>query len=166
MLQYQLLASLRSAFLCAETRKHYPEIIGHEVGVKSQIVRNCKRNTRRLQTRSAHASVFLFLVAESGYQIKYRKSAEYCRKQKQKGLFAVSYHPTGGKPAPAFMISLYELLKDMEQVKIRLSPDQGIYVINLNKEEALKVLELTQYRQYRAFITDFLPSVLKSIGTA
>ena len=88
MLQYQLLASLRSAFLCAETRKHYPEIIGHEVGMKSQIVRNCKRNTRRLQPLSAHASVLLFLVAESGYQIKYRKSAEYCRKQKQKGLCA------------------------------------------------------------------------------
>lgn len=72
-------------------------------------------------------------------------------KQKQKGLYAVNYHPTGGTPAPAFMISLYELLKDMEQVKIRLSPDQGIYVINLNKEEALKVLELTKKDQGTLF---------------
>lgn len=64
-------------------------------------------------------------------------------KQRQKGLCAVSYHPVGGKPAPSFFEKLYEMSSDMPEVKIRLTPDQGLYVINLTKEEAEKILELT-----------------------
>lgn len=64
-------------------------------------------------------------------------------KQKQRGLYAVSYHPVGGKPEPFFFKKLYEVSLDMPSAKIRLTPDQGLYVINLNKEEAEKILELT-----------------------
>lgn len=64
-------------------------------------------------------------------------------KQKQKGLYAVSYHPIGGKPKPSFFKKLYEVSSHMPEVTIRLTPDQGLYVIHLTKEEAEKILELT-----------------------
>lgn len=63
-------------------------------------------------------------------------------KQKQEGLYAVSYHPVGGVPKPDFFEKLYDAILPMEQVKVRLAPDQGLYVVNLSGTEALKVLEL------------------------
>jgi len=63
--------------------------------------------------------------------------------QKQKGLYAVAYHPPGGKPEPSFFGALYDLIEGMDQVKVRLTPDQGMYIINLTRREAEKILELT-----------------------
>lgn len=63
--------------------------------------------------------------------------------QKQEGLYAAAYHPAGGKPKPSFFGALYDLIEEMDEVKIRLTPDQGMYVINLTRQEAMKVLELT-----------------------
>ena len=65
-------------------------------------------------------------------------------KQKQKGLFAVSYHPIGGNPKPEFFKNIYEVISNMKDVKLRISPDQGVYVINLTAAEAQKVLESTK----------------------
>lgn len=64
--------------------------------------------------------------------------------QKQKGLYAVSYHPIGGSPNPTFFEALYETTKDMKDVKARIAPDQGLYIINLTAKEAQKVLEITE----------------------
>lgn len=72
-------------------------------------------------------------------------------KQKQTGLFAVSYHPAGGRPSVEFITKLYHVLKEMEGVSVRLTPDQGMYVINLNEEETQKILELTPEDQGTAF---------------
>lgn len=63
--------------------------------------------------------------------------------QKQKGLYTVSYHPIGGSPAPESMIRLYETVKDMEQVELRLAPDETVYILNLTGEETEKVLDAT-----------------------
>lgn len=63
--------------------------------------------------------------------------------QKQPGLYAVSYHPVGGDVSPDFWQNIYELTKDMQDVKIRLTPTQGMYIINLTAEEASKVLSAT-----------------------
>lgn len=63
--------------------------------------------------------------------------------QKQEGLYAVSYHPVGGCPCPERMIALYETVKDMDQVELRIAPDETVYVINLTEEEAKKVLKAT-----------------------
>ena len=65
-------------------------------------------------------------------------------KQKQKGLYAVSYHPVGGVITNDFFEKLYETIMDMQEVKVRLTPDQGMYIINLTDEEAQKVLDITQ----------------------
>ena len=64
-------------------------------------------------------------------------------KQKQEGLYAVSCHPIGGVIEDDFFRKLYDVIADMEEVKLRLTPDQGLYVINLTEEEAKKVLALT-----------------------
>ncbi len=64
--------------------------------------------------------------------------------QKQEGLYAVSYHPAGGKASPDFLKRIYEVTKEMQDVKLRLAPDQGMYIINLTEEEAVKVLEATK----------------------
>ena len=64
--------------------------------------------------------------------------------QKQEGLYAVSYHPIGGCPAPERIIGLYETIKDMDQVELRIAPDETVYIINLTEEEAKEVLKATE----------------------
>ena len=65
-------------------------------------------------------------------------------KQKQKGLYAVEYHPIGGNPNPEFFAKIYEVINNMKEVKLRITPDQGVYVINLTAAEAQRVLEATK----------------------
>ncbi len=64
--------------------------------------------------------------------------------QKQEGLYAVSYHPIGGCVKASKLWELYEEIKDMDQVQIRLSPDESMYIINLTGTEAKKVEEATR----------------------
>ena len=64
--------------------------------------------------------------------------------QKQTGLYTVSWHPIGGKPAPDEFCALSDLLQTMEGAEIRLAPDETAYIINLTGEEAAKVLEATE----------------------
>ncbi|MGN1405495.1 MAG: nitrite/sulfite reductase, partial [Erysipelotrichaceae bacterium] len=62
--------------------------------------------------------------------------------QKQKGLYAYMYHPKGGIPDINVMINLYNAIKDMDDVKLRLCPDESCYIINLTADELLKVKEV------------------------
>lgn len=64
-------------------------------------------------------------------------------KQKQKGLYAVSYHPPGGNPSREKLGKLNDLLQTMDEVELRVTPSQGLYIINLTAEEAKKVIALT-----------------------
>lgn len=67
--------------------------------------------------------------------------------QKQEGLYAVAYSPIGGAVALDFFEHLYFTAKNMEYpqaVKIRLTPEQGMYIINLTADEATQILELTK----------------------
>lgn len=63
--------------------------------------------------------------------------------QKQDGLYAVSYHPIGGNPKPEFFRSLYNMILPMKDVVVRISPDEGMYLINLTASEAEQLLTLT-----------------------
>ncbi len=63
--------------------------------------------------------------------------------QKQEGLYAVEWHPLGGTPTPEEFIAVYELIKDMEAVELRIDPNEQAYIINLTGAEAEKVLEAT-----------------------
>lgn len=64
--------------------------------------------------------------------------------QKQEGLYAVFYQPLGGALIPSMAALLYELIAPMEAVEIRLTPGEGLYVINCNAQEAERVLEATR----------------------
>lgn len=63
--------------------------------------------------------------------------------QKQDGLYTVVYHPLGGTPVPGKWKAIYEVIKDMDQVELRLSPDEDLYIINCTGDEAKQVLEVT-----------------------
>jgi len=63
--------------------------------------------------------------------------------QKQAGLYAVAYHPIGGCPAPQKLVELYQAIKEMEQVELRISPDETVYIINCTSEEAQRLLDIT-----------------------
>lgn len=63
--------------------------------------------------------------------------------QKQTGLYAVSYDPIAGVIRNNFFEQLYETISPMEEVKVRLTPTEGMYIINLTAEEAKKVLAIT-----------------------
>ncbi len=63
--------------------------------------------------------------------------------QKQEGLYAVFYQPLGGALTPSKAAQLNELIAPMEDVEIRLTPGEGLYVINCNAQEAEKVLKAT-----------------------
>ena len=63
--------------------------------------------------------------------------------QKQDGLCAVWYHPVGGCPKPEFFERIYETIREMDQVELRIAPDESIYIINCTGKEAERVLACT-----------------------
>lgn len=63
--------------------------------------------------------------------------------QKQKGLYAVFYQPIGGMINPEKFFELQDAISDMEDVEIRLTPEEGMYIINCNAKEAQKILAVT-----------------------
>lgn len=63
--------------------------------------------------------------------------------QKQEGLYAVAYHPIGGTPAPEIFRRLYDTIRHMKGVELRLAPDEAVYIINCTGAEAQQVLEVT-----------------------
>lgn len=63
--------------------------------------------------------------------------------QKQDGLYAVAYVPVGGRVRSDFFGTLYKTISNMEDVKIRLTPTQSMYIINLTAREAKEILEIT-----------------------
>lgn len=63
--------------------------------------------------------------------------------QKQEGLFAVSYHPVGGRLAPEKPAAIYDVIKGMDSAELRISPDGTLYIINLDASEVSKVLSVT-----------------------
>ncbi len=64
--------------------------------------------------------------------------------QKQEGLYAVYYQPPGGDLKPEKLKEIYELIKDMEEAEIRITPEESLYIINCTAEEAKKVREITK----------------------
>lgn len=64
--------------------------------------------------------------------------------QKQPGLYAVCYKPACGNPPVALFRQLSDALSSMDDVTIRIAPDQKMYFINCTAEEAKKLIELTR----------------------
>ncbi|MFT5875058.1 MAG: ferredoxin-nitrite reductase [Clostridium sp.] len=67
--------------------------------------------------------------------------------QKQKGLYSVYVHPTGGQLKSEHLkliIDKIEDMEDVEDVEVRLAMTEGLYIRNLNGKEAEMFLELTE----------------------
>lgn len=63
--------------------------------------------------------------------------------QKQAGLYAVVYHPVGGMvPAQKFE-EIYEEIKNAAKAEVRVAPDETLYIINLNAQQAEKIHKIT-----------------------
>ncbi len=60
-------------------------------------------------------------------------------KQKQEGLYAFKYHPIGGTPDIENFKKLYYTIKDFDDVEIRISPEEEIYIINCTADEIKKI---------------------------
>lgn len=63
--------------------------------------------------------------------------------QKQPGLYAVAYHPVGGNLSPEKIRKIYDTVLNMDQVELRVTPNEGLFFINCNAEEVKKVIEIT-----------------------
>ena len=64
--------------------------------------------------------------------------------QKQSGLYTVIWHPIGGQPDVDVFCRLSDTLASMEDVQMRLAPDETAYIVNLTAGEAKQVLEITE----------------------
>lgn len=63
--------------------------------------------------------------------------------QKQAGRYAVAYHPIGGMvPAQKFG-EIYAVIKDVANAEVRVAPDETLYIINLEEEQAEKIHKIT-----------------------
>ncbi|MCI8520355.1 MAG: nitrite/sulfite reductase [Clostridia bacterium] len=63
--------------------------------------------------------------------------------QKQDGLYTVKFHPIGGNLHPETVKRIYETIKDMDSVLLRVSPDETIYILNCSGNEVQSVLDAT-----------------------
>ena len=63
--------------------------------------------------------------------------------QKQSGLYAVAWHPIGGRPDAAVFCAVNDAVQEIPEAEMRLAPDETSYIINLTADEARRVLELT-----------------------
>lgn len=64
--------------------------------------------------------------------------------QKQEGLYSVYFHPICGQLSMETYKLLIDKLDNMEDVEIRLSMNEGMYIRNLNGNEAKEIINLTQ----------------------
>lgn len=79
---------------------------------------------------------------KKGKQINKKNSRLY--EQKQDGLYSVYFHPIGGQIYIKELRKILNHLKSVEALEIRLTMTEGLYFRNLNGEEAVSLLKLTQ----------------------
>lgn len=65
--------------------------------------------------------------------------------QKQEGLYYVNWHPYGGNPSQKQLLQVLEYVGGLDdEVQIRLSSDESMYIVNLTADEARQVLAITE----------------------
>lgn len=63
--------------------------------------------------------------------------------QKQTGLYSVLWHPIGGYPSVEVWCQVNDWLQKIHGAELRLTPEQGAYIVNLTAKEAGELLSLT-----------------------
>ncbi len=72
-------------------------------------------------------------------------------RQKQDGLYYVSYRPVGGDVGLDVLKMISDAIADMEGTELRISPDSAIYIINLDGDEAVRIRDITEGGAVNAF---------------
>ncbi len=70
-------------------------------------------------------------------------TAERIIAQKQTGRYAVAYHPIGGIVPPEKFGQICDAVAEIPDAEVRIAPDETMYIINLNEEQAQKMLMIT-----------------------
>jgi sulfite reductase (ferredoxin) len=87
--------------------------------------------------------------------------------QKQSGLYTVVWHPLGGQPDPKVFCTLSDILAEIPEAEMRLSPDETAYIVNLTGEEARRILAVTEDGAHSLFETSVscIGGVTCQVGT-
>lgn len=64
--------------------------------------------------------------------------------QKQEGLYSVYFHPFGGQAQLKDLNKIFEFIKDIKDVELRLTMTEGIFIRNLNGCEAEELIKITE----------------------
>lgn len=64
--------------------------------------------------------------------------------QKQEGLYSVYFHPFGGQAELKDLKNIFEFIKDIKDVELRLTMTEGIFIRNLNGCEAEELIKITE----------------------
>ncbi|WP_250675095.1 nitrite/sulfite reductase [Paraclostridium ghonii] len=64
--------------------------------------------------------------------------------QRQEGLYSVYVHPVNGQLKSSDLDKIIDTVNNMEDIEIRLAMSEGLYIRNLNGEEAKLVLDITK----------------------
>lgn len=64
--------------------------------------------------------------------------------QKQKGLYSVYFHPLGGQLTLDTLKLILDEIESIADAEVRLDMSEGLYIRNLNGEEAEKLLKVTE----------------------
>lgn len=81
-------------------------------------------------------------ITKQGIKIDLEDSRLYS--QKQEGLYSVYVHPMGGQLGIKSLEKIIDFIEDIQDVDIRLAMVEGMYIRNLNGNEAKELLELTE----------------------
>lgn len=126
----------------AKARTRYMvEALGSEEAFRNAFQAELKEVMDKEDLRLNPEDLEVVETTKKGDKTKVEESFQI-RKQKQKGLYSVKWHPQGGSPDLQFFDRLTKLLADMEDVELRLSPDETAWIINLTGKEALQVADL------------------------
>lgn len=66
----------------------------------------------------------------------------YVLPQKQPGLYTIHVHPKGGDVTLSVLRDMDAHIRHMEDVQLRISPQQDLYIVNLTAQEAEELLPL------------------------
>lgn len=126
----------------AKSRTRYLQDTLGEEGIRSNFLQFVEeaRNTR---TPWPIESIAPISKASDGVLSEELLTEKRILPQKQDGLYTVSYHPLGGRLAPEKPAEIYEVIKEMPETELRISPDGTLYLINLTAKEVPAVLDVT-----------------------
>lgn len=100
-------------------------------------------NTENVAENIINTDENVMLETAESYPQK-EAASERILPQKQKGLYAVAYHPIGGIVPVKKFGEIYNIVKDIANAEVRIAPDETLYIINLNASQAKEIIAITE----------------------